>query len=54
MTAAIGGDAGVAAVREVCGWELVVADEVAELEPPTSGEVEALRRWDPRGFFLRA
>ena len=31
---------------------LVVADDVAELDPPTAAEVEALRRWDPRGFFL--
>ena len=28
--------------------------DVAELAPPTAGEVEALRRWDPRGWFLRA
>ena len=54
LTAAVGGDAGVAAVRDVCGWPLVVADDVAELTPPTADEVEALRRWDPRGFFLRA
>ena len=36
------------------GGTLVVADDVAELDPPTAAEVEALRRWDPRGFFLRA
>ena len=39
-------------IRERCGWELVVADEVVELEPVTSDEVAALRRWDPQGFFL--
>ena len=41
-------------VREVCGWELAVAERVAELDPPTPDEIETLRRWDPRGFFLRA
>jgi acyl CoA:acetate/3-ketoacid CoA transferase beta subunit len=53
LTAVAGGEAGVEAVREVCGWDLVVADEVVELEPPTADEVETLRRWDPQGFFLR-
>ena len=28
--------------------------EVRELAPPTADEVAALRRWDPRGWFLRA
>lgn len=41
-------------VRGFCGWELAVAEPVAELDPPTADEVETLRRWDPRGFFLRA
>lgn len=42
-------------VRELCGWELVVAEgDVPVLEPPTVEEVNALRRWDPRGWFLRA
>ncbi len=44
----------VAAARAACGWELAVAAEVAELAPPTPAEVGALRRWDPRGWFLRA
>lgn len=46
-------DRRVEAVRERCGWQLAVADEVAELGPPTPDEVEALRRWDPRQRFLR-
>ena len=54
LTAAVGGTEGLDAVREVLGWELVVADDVASLDPPTTEEVETLRRWDPRGFFLRA
>jgi acyl CoA:acetate/3-ketoacid CoA transferase beta subunit len=40
--------------RTACGWDLDVASEIVELPPPTTGEVEALRRWDPRGWFLRA
>jgi len=41
------------AIRSLCGWELVVADVVSELEPVTHDEVMALRRWDPQGYFLR-
>jgi acyl CoA:acetate/3-ketoacid CoA transferase alpha subunit/acyl CoA:acetate/3-ketoacid CoA transferase beta subunit len=44
----------VAAARAACGWELEVADGVGELTPPTAEEIGALRRWDPRGWFLRA
>jgi hypothetical protein len=44
----------IAAVKAACGWELAVAPEVRELAPPTTDEVHALRRWDPRGWFLRA
>jgi glutaconate CoA-transferase subunit B len=42
-------------IRELCGFELRLArGDLPELDAPTSGEVEALRRWDPRGWFLRA
>ena len=44
----------VAVARAACGWDLQIADVVAELPPPTDAEVSALRRWDPRGWFLRA
>ncbi|HEX6312346.1 MAG TPA: glutaconate CoA-transferase, partial [Acidimicrobiia bacterium] len=44
----------VAAARAACGWDLRVADDVRELAPPTADEIGALRRWDPRGWFLRA
>jgi acyl CoA:acetate/3-ketoacid CoA transferase beta subunit len=44
----------VAAVQAACGWDVVVADELAELPPPGAEEVARLRRWDPRGWFLRA
>ncbi len=43
----------VAAARAACGWDLRVASTVRELSPPTVDEVAALRRWDPRGWFLR-
>jgi acyl CoA:acetate/3-ketoacid CoA transferase alpha subunit/acyl CoA:acetate/3-ketoacid CoA transferase beta subunit len=44
----------VAAARAACGWDLGVASDVAELPLPSAAEVDALRRWDPRGWFLRA
>ena len=42
------------AARAACGWDLAVAAEVRELAAPTADEIAALRRWDPRGWFLRA
>jgi len=42
-------------VRELCGWDLRVASaDLPVLADVTAAEVEALRRWDPRGWFLRA
>ena len=35
-----------------CGWDVAVEREVVELASPTSAEVNALRRYDPRGLFL--
>jgi acyl CoA:acetate/3-ketoacid CoA transferase alpha subunit/acyl CoA:acetate/3-ketoacid CoA transferase beta subunit len=43
----------IAAARDACGWDLEVAPEVRELEPPQRDELTALRSWDPRGWFLR-
>lgn len=43
----------VARVEAACGWPLVVADDLDLLAAPTADEVRALRRWDPRGYFLR-
>jgi acyl CoA:acetate/3-ketoacid CoA transferase alpha subunit len=58
LTAVPAGDAPlderIAAARHACGWDLHAADTIAELAPPTSEELGALRRWDPRGWFLRA
>lgn len=44
----------IAAAVSACGWELRVAAEVTEIAAPTVEEINALRRWDPRGWFLRA
>jgi acyl CoA:acetate/3-ketoacid CoA transferase beta subunit len=44
----------IATAQAACGWDLQVAAVVRELLPPTAEEVGALRRWDPRGWFLRA
>ena len=35
-----------------CGWDVAVEREVVELAAPTPAEVNALRRYDPRGLFL--
>jgi hypothetical protein len=44
-----------AEVQELCGWELEApTGDLPVLEAPTADEVGALRRWDPRGWFLRA
>jgi acyl CoA:acetate/3-ketoacid CoA transferase alpha subunit len=40
-------------VRELVAWDLRVADDVAQLDPPTADEVAALRAWDPDEWFLR-
>jgi acyl CoA:acetate/3-ketoacid CoA transferase beta subunit len=41
------------AARAACGWDLAVADEVREMDAPAGDEIATLRRWDPRGWFLR-
>ncbi len=43
----------VARATAATGWDVRVADHVAEIEPVTGDEVAVLRRWDPRGWFLR-
>ncbi|MBM3659869.1 MAG: glutaconate CoA-transferase [Actinobacteria bacterium] len=43
----------VAAAQAACGWDLEVAPIVGELDPVDPADVAALRRWDPRGWFLR-
>jgi acyl CoA:acetate/3-ketoacid CoA transferase beta subunit len=58
LTAVPPGDGAIAArvdaAKAACGWDLRVARRVEELPPVSREEVERLRRWDPRGWFLRA
>jgi glutaconate CoA-transferase subunit B len=58
-----GGEAYVAAVhpghtvdevRAETGWDLKVADHVAETPPPSGSELAAIRRFDPDGFWTRS
>jgi acyl CoA:acetate/3-ketoacid CoA transferase alpha subunit/acyl CoA:acetate/3-ketoacid CoA transferase beta subunit len=42
-----------AIARAACGWDLAAASDLRELDDPTPDEIAALRRWDPRGWFLR-
>ncbi len=39
--------------RAACGWPLAVAADLEVLAAATPDEIAALRRWDPRGWFLR-
>ena len=41
-------------VRAATGWELKVADDVAETASPTESELEAIRRFDPEGVWTRS
>ena len=40
-------------IRQRCPWDLEVADDLVELDPPDDAAVERLRRWDPQTMFLR-
>jgi glutaconate CoA-transferase subunit B len=40
-------------VRNATGWDLKVAKEVSETPAPTTFELEAIRRFDPDGFWTR-
>lgn len=41
-------------VRAETGWDLKVADHVAETPPPSASELAAIRRFDPDGFWTRS
>ena len=40
-------------VRAETGWDLKLADHVAETPPPGPSELAAIRRFDPDGFWTR-
>jgi len=40
-------------VRAETGWDLKVAHDVSETSAPTPSELEAVRRFDPEGFWTR-
>ncbi len=43
-------------VESVCaatGWDLKIAPDVRETQPPTAQELEIIRRYDPQGFWTR-
>ncbi|GAB3150245.1 3-oxoacid CoA-transferase [Amycolatopsis stemonae] len=39
-------------VRSRCGWDLAVADDLAELPPVSDDDVKQLRKYDREGLFL--
>ncbi|HET8567452.1 MAG TPA: CoA-transferase [Candidatus Limnocylindria bacterium] len=43
----------VGSVRAATGWELRVADDVRETEPPSADVLRVIRGYDPEGFWTR-
>jgi glutaconate CoA-transferase subunit B len=43
----------VESVRAETGWDLRVAPDVRETQPPTARELEIIRQYDPQGFWTR-
>ena len=39
-------------IKQKCGWELKVSNNVTEVTPPTQKELEILRLFDPREYFI--
>lgn len=39
-------------IKELCGWDLQVSEDVEELAPPTAEELALLRVYDPNRYFL--
>jgi acyl CoA:acetate/3-ketoacid CoA transferase alpha subunit/acyl CoA:acetate/3-ketoacid CoA transferase beta subunit len=46
------GDEKISEIREKCGWDFKVAEEVEAIGPPTSDELKIIRLCDPHGYFL--
>lgn len=42
----------VEAIKENCGWDLKVADDLERIDPPTLEELRSARMFDPYGYFL--
>ncbi|MCP4683399.1 MAG: glutaconate CoA-transferase [Desulfobacterales bacterium] len=40
-------------IRDMCDWDLLVADDVVEIPAPTQEELCLLRSFDPEGHFLK-
>jgi acyl CoA:acetate/3-ketoacid CoA transferase alpha subunit len=47
-----GRDAAVADIKENCGWDLAVSEDLYEIERPTLDELRSARMFDPHSFFL--
>ncbi|MHB8894322.1 MAG: CoA-transferase [Candidatus Geothermincolia bacterium] len=47
-----GREEAVSDIKETCGWDLKVADDLVEIEPPTLDELRSARMFDPHAFFL--
>jgi glutaconate CoA-transferase subunit B len=41
-------------VRAETGWKVKVAEHMSETQPPAEPELEAIRRFDPEGFWTRS
>ncbi len=41
-------------VRAETGWKVKVAEHLSETQPPAEPELEAIRRFDPEGFWTRS
>jgi len=40
-------------IKQKCGWDLKVSKNIGKTKPPTRKELETLRLFDPKGYFLR-
>jgi len=42
----------IADIKENCGWDLKIADDLKKIDPPTLDELRSARIFDPHSFFL--